>query len=538
MKYRLLMIDDEELIRKGFLARLQYLNLEFEEILEASSGKEALLLLEKKSVDIVVTDIHMPDMDGLAFIAEAKPLYPHMKYIILSGYAEFAYAEQAISLGAKAYLLKPLSNEELKKVMEKTIQSLEKDERIRNTISSQTKLQKEKEQYTLEKGINELVSKQVMETEEKGFLYELLNGDHPRFFSPGCIHFLGIINIDGRSYSGSKFGHEDIDLIRFSIKNVFLEIVSVCDKVMVDNLSNYNQLYAIFSLEREKLLRNEIEQIFLKLQNIFEKKMDIFLTFGLSRGTLHLSAASKNEAMEALKQRLVYGTSNIYFYEDASIFQTEQFPTAALNMLYHYIERHDIGNIQTLIHEIFSEEKLIKYNVTYIRVMWVRILNMVLRNFNSKGIQNPKSMEKLLSSFSILDELHNVEEMEGYLIDIVMDCMQSEGAVDTNARNKIMLALQFIQENYNENIAINELAERYGMSPNYFSSVFKKVLKQSTVNYITEFRIKKAREFLVETNKSVIEIAKKVGYDDSQYFFRVFKKSTGLTPLQYRQQNR
>ena len=147
-------------------------------------------------------------------------------------------------------------------------------------------------------------------------------------------------------------------------------------------------------------------------------------------------------------------------------------------------------------------------------------------------------MEKLLSSFNILDELHNVEEMEGYLIDIVMDCMQSEGAVDTNARNKIMLALQFIQENYNENIAINELAERYGMSPNYFSSVFKKELKQSTVNYITEFRIKKAREFLVETDKSVVEIAKKVGYEDSQYFFRVFKKSTGLTPLQYRQQNR
>lgn len=163
---------------------------------------------------------------------------------------------------------------------------------------------------------------------------------------------------------------------------------------------------------------------------------------------------------------------------------------------------------------------------------------MVLRNFNSKGIHNPKSMEKLLSSFSILDELHSVEEMEGYLINVVMECMQNEGAVDTNARNKIMLAIQYIQENYNENIAINELAERYGMSPNYFSSVFKKELKQSTVNYITEFRIKKAREYLVETDKSVVEIAKKVGYEDSQYFFRVFKKSTGLTPLQYRQQNR
>ncbi|BFK28962.1 helix-turn-helix domain-containing protein [Blautia producta] len=109
---------------------------------------------------------------------------------------------------------------------------------------------------------------------------------------------------------------------------------------------------------------------------------------------------------------------------------------------------------------------------------------------------------------------------------------------DASSKDKIQLATQYIKKHYNENLSINGLAELYNMSPNYFSSVFKRELDQSAVNYITEVRMEKAREYLKDTDLSVIEIAENVGYEDSQYFFRVFKKTTGVTPLQYRQQYR
>ena len=109
---------------------------------------------------------------------------------------------------------------------------------------------------------------------------------------------------------------------------------------------------------------------------------------------------------------------------------------------------------------------------------------------------------------------------------------------DASSKDKIQLATQYIKKHYNENLSINGLAELYNMSPNYFSSVFKKELNRSAVNYITEVRMEKAREYLKDTGLSVIEIAESVGYEDSQYFFRVFKKTTGVTPLQYRQQCR
>lgn len=253
MNYSLLIVDDEELIRKGIRARLEYLEISFSQIYEASSGSEALQILRACRVDIVVTDIRMPQMSGLELMEEGQKLQEGISYIVLSGYAEFEYAKRALELGAKAYLLKPLSNEELKREFEQLFVAMEKD-------SAHSRLSRERMEYSLEKG--------------------------------------------------------------------------------------------------------------------------------------------------------------------------------------------------------------------------------------------------------------------------------------TDAKSKIQLAIRYIQNHYAEDIAVNEMAEKFSMSPNYFSSMFKKETNKSAVNYITEYRIQKARDYLVHSEESVVDIAKKVGYEDSQYFFRVFKKAVGVTPLQYRRQHR
>lgn len=260
MNYSLLIVDDEELIRKGIRARLEYLEISFSQIYEASSGSEALQILRACRVDIVVTDIRMPQMSGLELMEEGQKLQEGISYIVLSGYAEFEYAKRALELGAKAYLLKPLSNEELKREFEQLFVAMEKEQRMKNAVSAHSRLSRERMEYSLEKG--------------------------------------------------------------------------------------------------------------------------------------------------------------------------------------------------------------------------------------------------------------------------------------TDAKSKIQLAIRYIQNHYAEDIAVNELAEKFSMSPNYFSSMFKKETNKSAVNYITEYRIQKARDYLVHSEESVVDIAKKVGYEDSQYFFRVFKKAVGVTPLQYRRQHR
>ena len=131
--YKILIVDDESLIRQGIIAQLDFLGYEFEEIFEADTGKSALQITEISKPDIVITDISMPEMDGLSFVETVKSVKKNVKFILLSGYAEFSYAQKAISLGISEYLLKPVSSSKLKESIDKVIAELNNEKRIKET---------------------------------------------------------------------------------------------------------------------------------------------------------------------------------------------------------------------------------------------------------------------------------------------------------------------------------------------------------------------------------------------------------------------
>lgn len=531
MKSSILIVDDEGLIRQGIKARLEYLNVKAAAIYEAENGIHAIEVLRKHEVDIVITDIRMADMDGITLIKKVKPLYPNIQFIILSGYAEFEYAEQAIQLGVKAYLLKPISNDALKKAVEEVQSKIEEIENLRNTVSEGMRSMVEKKRYLFEKSINDLLRNSMISEDGENASETIVNKEFP--LNDTWV-IMAIINIDGESYEQKQFRHKDIDLIQFSIKNVFLEMKSQCKKIIVNNLANMNQLFAVMSYASKGQLRLEAEKLFTQLQNIMWKKMGVSLTFGISSTKNRLSAESTNEAQEAILQRIIHGKSNLYFYEDIKILSACQFPTSELNMLRQYIERHDAGNIEFMINEIFSDEQIKKYNAIYIRIIWVRIISILLNVANTSFTSNPKNMEKLVLNFETFDSFHSMDELRSYLYMLMLDCIQMNVDIDINSRNKIKMGIKYIRDNYNRDIAINELSEKFAISPNYFSTIFKRETGQTTMNFIKDLRLKKACEYLIKSNKSIVEISKEVGYEDSQYFFRVFKKATGQTPLQYR----
>ena len=208
-----------------------------------------------------------------------------------------------------------------------------------------------------------------------------------------------------------------------------------------------------------------------------------------------------------------------------------------LHLLEQYIEHNEIFKVKNLVQEIFSEELVKKYGSAYLRIMWIRILNLLLHHYERRG-RNAAEIEKMLQNYNLLDRIQSLQEIRQKIIEMVMECVSTESVADANARSKIQMAIGYIQEHFAENLTVNVLVEHYGMSPNYFSSMFKKEMSRSAVNYITELRINQARELLYHSELSVVDISKKVGYEDSQYFFRVFKKYLGMTPLQYREESR
>lgn len=538
MRHNILIVDDEQLIRQGLRARIEYLGIDVDEIFEAENGLMALRLQEEHPIDVVITDIRMPDMDGLELIQEMQKKNNQIKFVVLSGYAEFSYAETAIRLGVKAYLLKPVSNDDLKAAFDKAYKEMEQTASVRQEVQMKKRMDREKQVYQQEKALNALFSSQEAGAVTREQLCKLCGYDE-KMWAGGAESglYLAILHINKESFEHQRFRPVDHELVRFMIRNIFEEIQAPCEKLLVNSLSDTRQMYGIFIGDDKKKLRMEVERIYLRMRSVLEKKMGIYLTIGVSRCRSQLEGKETSEARQALKQRIIYGKANIYFYEDIRILGEQEFPVSQLHLLEQYIEHNEIFKVKNLVQEIFSEELVKKYGSAYLRIMWIRILNLLLHHYERRG-RNAAEIEKMLQNYNLLDRIQSLQEIRQKIIEMVMECVSTESVADANARSKIQMAIGYIQEHFAENLTVNVLAEHYGMSPNYFSSMFKKEMSRSAVNYITELRINQARELLYHSELSVVDISKKVGYEDSQYFFRVFKKYLGMTPLQYREESR
>lgn len=538
MRHNILIVDDEQLIRQGLRARIEYLGIDVDEIFEAENGLMALRLQEEHPIDVVITDIRMPDMDGLELIQEMQKKNNQIKFVVLSGYAEFSYAETAIRLGVKAYLLKPVSNDDLKAAFDKAYKEMEQTASVRQEVQMKKRMDREKQVYQQEKALNALFSSQEAGAVTREQLCKLCGYDE-KMWAGGAesVLYLAILHINKESFEHQRFRPVDHELVRFMIRNIFEEIQAPCEKLLVNSLSDTRQMYGIFIGDDKKKLRMEVERIYLRMRSVLEKKMGIYLTIGVSRCRSQLEGKETSEARQALRQRIIYGKANIYFYEDIRILGEQEFPVSQLHLLEQYIEHNEIFKVKNLVQEIFSEELVKKYGSAYLRIMWIRILNLLLHHYERRG-RNAAEIEKMLQNYNLLDRIQSLQEIRQKIIEMVMECVSTESVADANARSKIQMAIGYIQEHFAENLTVNVLAEHYGMSPNYFSSMFKKEMSRSAVNYITELRINQARELLYHSELSVVDISKKVGYEDSQYFFRVFKKYLGMTPLQYREESR
>ncbi len=561
MRKNILIVDDEQLIRQGFLARMEYLKIERDEVFEAASGREALEIVRQHPVDIVVTDIRMPDLDGLTLIRLAREIRKEIRFVVLSGYAEFSYAESAIQLGVREYLLKPLSNEALKRTFDKLYEEMEQSSRMQESLRREQRLSLEQREYRQEREINALVSnlsdrevgpeqlRRAMRPEEEtdgtgetagmgedpAVAGESLTGAerNPGGTGEAPAAALALVSVELEQVENHGFSGEDHELIRFSVRNVFHEIPGDCEKVIVNCLSDYWLLYALFLGDGEKRLREEISRIYGRMSLVL-KKIGVAVSVGVSGIGPRLTGRSRQEAESALQQRVAYG-SGLYFYEEHK--PELRFPDTQVKLLGQYLESGELERIPELLSCIFSEEMARRYGTSYLQFMWISSLNQVF-HYYSRQNEGSAGMDRLMKSFFSQDRVRTVEELREKLWQIISECVEAEQLPAAGLSSRIRMAEQYIRNHYEENLTVADLAERFGMSPNYFSFAFKKELNCSAVSCLTNVRLQKAKELLTGSDLSAADIAQRVGYRESQYFFRVFKRNTGMTPLQYRERAR
>lgn len=514
--YRYIVIDDEELIRKGTQKKLSTMTDFITCVGEADNGKAGLLLVRECNPDFVILDMQMPEMDGMELLPQLSKEFPDLPLIVISGYRDFDYIKQAMASQAVEYILKPFSREKIQETIKKCIDKLENKTKLENTIQ-ESHQEKEKAffDYDLQLLNNLLSGHKTRSTE---FTSEKMG-----FLNTAECYLLIMISHAGLSQFDS-------------VEKAFTKLGISTEYIHIQDEQNPHICLLLFGFLAEASTRiMQYGQRLLDVSNDFLDN-DSFMTIGIS--DIHSSILELEkcylEATSALNNQSICARSSaLYIYSgevSPRLFQWDKYD--------EFLFRIDSGmyeEINTLTKDLFTWfETLPDFTLADAKYHCYQLTNECRMILNSY-LNSDYTTEKSGSVQNILNHLFSMEELLAYYQQFftnlaMMIRPQSVYAVDDTIE-KICI---YLKRNYNKEITQELISYLFGLNRTYLSLRFREQTGEKFVDYLNKIRIEKAKEMLTTGQKKTYNIAKAVGYDNIKYFFRVFKKYTGLTPEQYR----
>lgn len=512
--YNILVVDDEKIHRKGIVSLLE----EFcpqDMFWEAVDGMEAMEVMRNVPCEIVISDIRMAKMDGLALLRQVKEVRPEVFFIIISGYADFSYAKEAVDLHASAYLLKPVDRSEL----EKTIIEVKADYEGKKARSSQVTSMEKQLKKTVPVYMEWLLNQYIACNREEE--WEPLDRLFP-------MHKKGFLMLMRIRESGGRMSEEKRRNISLGIKKRMEPDSSIA--FSVNRLSSTSAVLVLGeNRPDEGKIRKMIEWI-----NRSEKipTENIYISISFVHEDMHSSGAHAfSEAYAALKWA---------FYEDCHILWADdcrEYERGGLawNMepLLNAIREGKTELAETLYEELLKEARqegiapeILKRRLTF-------LFFRILRN------AEPFIEQGKIPEFN--ERNHQIMEVQWYgrlMADgkrFIFEVMRSLQELRNPGQiNPIEKCREYLETNYMEEISLDTAAGMFHFNPSYFSTLFKQNFGTSFSEYLSSVRMRKAMELLRDRSYKVKQIALLVGYKDPNYFIRSFKKKYGVTPDEFR----
>lgn len=507
MIFHLLIVDDEAPIRKGISRFINWDAIDCTIEDTASDGLEAMEKLKELPIDIVITDIRMPEADGLELAKHISEHYPSIKVIILTGYADFTYAQAAIQYNVSDFLLKPISKEQV----------------ITAVQNAQKKIITERQRSH--------AGQMDLSFLKDLFLQELT--DRPPDVPDAML--LGRMEeyqIDVNHYCLAAFqvlpSAGDIPALRELISG---QIPDCC-------CYRYNNLIlGIFPVEHSvKTVPSKITASCDEIMQIASSMVGMELAIGISsihHGCCEYGAAV-SEAIHALTQNF-YSSLGIACYDDTRSAETSYSLTAqealALNELETAIIHHDFSTATAVANSIF-----IRMKRGFAKSADAK--NMCLMMYYT-GLRALAKKDKAAPEDSVSDRIsHSADifELESIIRDFLTS-LQKELGEDRNLSRIVKQAITYIGSHLSDSLSLDIIAGEIPANPSYLSRTFKKETGQALTEYINQARIQKAQELLSDPTILSYEVAELVGFHDPAYFSATFKKYTGMSPKEYRAGN-
>lgn len=527
-KYRIMIVDDEYEVREGIAGRVDWDAAGFEIVTTAENGQDALEKAESLDLDVVLTDIKMPFMDGLTFGAELQKRLPAVKLIILTGFDAFEYAKEAIKLNVLEYVLKPVNVEELTQVLLRVKTKLDEEFLAKQDVEAL------RESY-----------RNALPLVQDQYLREVLTGAMPSEDAEQLIRHYGIALDPSKEMIVAVFDtnvtvpdHSAItqDLLPVSVKRLAEDVLN--GKCTFAAFVSFFAVIVVASWENDP-----VDSMVAAANEICNECKALYateITAGVGRrcDAVVQLRESLFEARAAVEYQRVVGSGKAIYIRDVEhmtrhpILLDSRYEQRLISAVKfgsrEQIEAEIDGMLSGLRDATPGEWKY--------RAYVTGILNAIIQIIGRYDLPASEVMagegEQLFSEVGASD----AETLKHRLAEV---CARIGGYMSRRrlsmAGNLVGQAKQFIQDNYSRSdLSLETVCEHLHISQSYFSSIFKQDTGRSFVQYLTDMRMERATELLRETDEKTYVVARELGYEEPNYFSYVFKKRFGMTPSQYR----
>jgi two-component system response regulator YesN len=516
--HSVIIVDDEIFFRKGFIGMIDWEGNGYQVIGEADNGEDALAIIRDKKPDLVITDIRMPVLDGLALIQAAEEEKLDTELVIISGHTDFRYTQQAVRFGVLDYVLKPVDEDDLVDALAKLHDKLEMKRQLQ---ARKHMLMSEKQIETMIRGESTGTAEEewsALETAigSEAFTYTLieLNNVHP--------------------WSGRKPPSKEE--LRADIQNAVRQIVpSVSEPIIYEHGRTYGLIVpSMYLAGVGGSIRSFMELLLMRLDDHYGLPYRAYA--GTTVKQLDKIKESYASAKEAVTSKYYRNAERFIAYNEAK--ETElvyrQLDDDLCRKLVEAVEENDAYDITLAVNRLFSEFRDKRFSPEAIKIGIVQCVLVIC-----KSIRGMEGDETELSSFEPVINWHDhnvtLEEIKRLLTAFVFEAGDLVSTLYRTYGKGLMHKVKtYVDQNYCKNISLKIIANHFYMNPAYLGQLFKRNYGLYFNDYLQKLRIAEAKKLLRIKDLRIYEVAERVGFNNPDYFVTQFDKLERMTPSEYR----
>lgn len=523
---KLVVADDEERVCRLIVALGDWEKVGIQVVGTASNGIQALELIRKQKADILITDIRMPGLNGMELIQKVREESSDIKIMIISGYANFEHAQNALKHSVSDYLLKPINKEALNESLAKMVDEIMD---ARRTDMAFKDIQNERREEMVK--LRNMLIYDLRHDRALSLTEDILKEKYYLNVQPGIYQAM-VIKQDSAE---KKDVQDSIELIWHKMKEILLrEITKECYDFVAVAAGEYFYGIMNYPARNSDKIRKAVRSCFNQMlaRNDYLGKTKLSLGLGTAVKDANNLSDSFKSAERVLAERLLEGSGKILEAESFNeVLYEKKLVDRFVRNLGSAMQTLDVEEIRNTVNSMYKE------TVETPGAHGWEIFELILQcgSIFIMRLDVPDKHEMQIEFTAKCNNCTTVNDLFKQLLDFMLvKVNQMLETREEDSVRPVRLAKQYIHNHYQEQITLEEVSEYVGLTPAYFSVMFKKETEIGFAKYLINERIEGAKELLRETTLSVADICRKVGYNDSKHFTRLFEKNVGVKPAVYR----